>query len=195
MFVYWEWGGGGWLRGAIDGRFGLSFNAIYVITYYWHKYYYPKGKSMKKFGGIWLFGLVLEEPFFPENSATLFAISAKWEKDFLGHLSQCQRGLKYTGHKTFGRRYLVVTHTTMGTAVKTLTQVKARTDVTAILLYSCCWSYCIISQLKYYWRSISRKVQLSSLRRGLLTSVYTVCTLILLRKHDTVNTGERTMVP
>ena len=32
-----------------------------------------------------------------------------------------QRGLKYTEHKPFGRQYLGVTHTTVSSAVKTLT--------------------------------------------------------------------------
>jgi hypothetical protein len=59
---------------------------------------------------------------------------------WLGLKAQKQRGLNYTEHKPFGRHYLGVTHTTMSlsSAVKTLTQVKARTGFMAIDVSNYC---------------------------------------------------------
>ncbi len=62
-----------------------------------------------------------------------------------------QRGLIYTERKSSGHHYLGVTNTTMSTAVQTLAQVKARINIMAVVVYSCCWSYHFISKLEYSW--------------------------------------------
>ncbi len=63
-----------------------------------------------------------------------------------------QIGLKYTDCKPLGHRYLGVTCTTMSSAVQIITQVKARSAIMAVVVYSCSWSYRFISQLEDYWQ-------------------------------------------
>jgi hypothetical protein len=50
---------------------------------------------------------------------------------------QNQIGLKDTERKPLGVG-VVVTHSTMSSAVQTLAQVKERTSIMAIVVYSCC---------------------------------------------------------
>jgi hypothetical protein len=79
------------------------------------------------------------------------------------------KGLKYTEHKPFSRHYLGVTRTTMSSAVHTLTQVKARISIMAVIVNSWCCSYRFISLLMYSWIEYHIYGHLSFLSRDLLT--------------------------
>ena len=54
----------------------------------------------------------------------------------MAKLAQQPKRIIYSEHKPFGRHYLGVTHTTMSSAVHTLTQVKACLSIMAVVVYT-----------------------------------------------------------